>query len=433
MDKKVLGVVRDICIITANYLGIMLGLWLSVIIMENTIIEKNYISERSTPIAAMCLIFLMIAHYIYRSTINKAVVQIIVHIVTGLLYIKFMPSGDADLASIAIAVIALTLVSINKRVRNIKESIAHPAFMGAVFIAEYIAAVRQPIDISNMVLIGMVLYLLLFFIQFYINEYFWFLATRTAVNGEIPEKEILRAGKIYTGSFIGVTAAALFLFIDNKNVDLIGSWIIDKILGGIRFVVGNISRLFPHNDADVPLNNPYELQDIIPDELVGEANPGIVSEILFRIITTAILLLLIVLLVRAIYKAAKVIIDGLNKRRSVSEDKEEFIHKDKSEKIVIEKTVSVKDKEGFIFLTPAQKIRKMYRQKVSVVGKNSFDKESKIYEDPSKTIRELETIFGSENLDIIKELTMLYEAARYKENSCSSSDVKRVKEICRIL
>ena len=201
----------------------------------------------------------------------------------------------------------------------------------------------------------------------------------------------------------------------------------------LGFIVGSISRLFPHNDADVPLNNPYELQDIIPDELVGEANPGIVSEILFRIITTAILLLLIVLLVRAIYKAAKVIIDGLNRRRSVSEDKEEFIHKDKSEKIVIEKTVSVKDKEGFIFLTPAQKIRKMYRQKVSVVGKNSFDKESKIYEDPSKTIRELETIFGSENLDIIKELTMLYEAARYKENSCSSSDVKRVKEICRIL
>lgn len=92
------------------------------------------------------------------------------------------------------------------------------------------------------------------------------------------------------------------------------------------------------------------------------------------------------------------------------------------------KTVSVKDKEGFIFLTPAQKIRKMYRQKVSVVGKNSFDKESKIYEDPSKTIRELETIFGSENLDIIKELTMLYEAARYKENSCSSSDVKELRK-----
>ena len=45
MDKKVLGVVRDICIITANYLGIMLGLWLSVIIMENTIIEKNYINH----------------------------------------------------------------------------------------------------------------------------------------------------------------------------------------------------------------------------------------------------------------------------------------------------------------------------------------------------------------------------------------------------
>ncbi len=433
MEKKVLGVVRDICIITANYLGIMLGLWLGVIIMENTIIEKNYISERSTPVAAMCLIFLMIAHYIFRCTINKAAVQIIVHIVTGLLYIKFMPSGDADLASIAIAVIVLTLVSINKRVRNIKEGIGHPAFMGAVFIVEYIAATRQPVDISNMVLIGMVLYLLLFFIQFYIGEYFWFLTTRTAVNGEIPEKEILRAGKIYTGSFIGATAAALFLFIDNKNVDSIGTWIIDKILGGIRFVVGKLSRLFPHTEGDVPLKNPYELQDTLPDELIEEANPSIVGEILFRIITTAILLVLIVLLIRAIYKAARVIIDGLNRRNATSEDKEEFIHRDKSEKIVIEKTAKSVDREGFIFLSPAQKIRKMYRQKVSSVGKNSFDKSSKIYEDPSKTIRELETIFGSEHLDIIKELTTLYEAARYKENSCNSSDVKRVKEICRIL
>lgn len=433
MEKKILGVVRDICIITANYLGLMLGLWLGVIIMESTILERNYISERSTPVAAICLIFLMIAQYIYRKLINKAALQIIVHIITGLMYIKFMPSGDADLASIAITVIALTLLSINKRVRNIKENIAHPIFMAVVFIIEYIAATRQPVDISYFVLIGMVLYFLLFFIQFYINEYFWFLTTRTAVNGEIPEKEILKAGKIYTGGFVAVTTAALLLFIDNNNADSIGSWLIDKVLAGIRFVVGTISSWFPHGDQDVPLTNPYELQEMIPDELVEEADPSIIGEILFRILSTTILLAIFVLLVSALYKVAKTVISGLNTKRVSNDDKEEFIHKDKTEKLDISRTIRAKDKEGFIFLTPAQKIRKMYRQKVSFVGKNSFDKESKIYEDPSKTIRELEAIFGSEHRDIIEELTTLYEAARYREDACSQSDVKRVKEICRIL
>lgn len=423
MNKSILRIIRDISIITINYVPIMIGMWMLIVFMD----------ESSSSLSSVLLIIPMLVFYLFRELIDRAIVQLVAHILTVVVYIAFFTSGSIERGSIFVVIVILAIRSISKRVRGMAESIQNPAILFGVIVIEYLVSLRKISVPSILVLTCLAVVVLLYFIQLYLEEYFWFLTTRNSVNDSIPEKEIFVAGRTYTGGFIGLIGVGLIALINSEYIEGLGLWLADKLFIAIKYIIRAIVMILTLFQKGEPEPTVQEAVEPGGPILFADDTSNPLADLLYRIFATLLIVALAIAVFVAVYRMAKKVIDALNQKRGIMSDKVEAVKVDKEERLSVREDKGYKSDEGFIFLSPSQKIRRLYRQKINTCGKNSLDKEKNIYKDPSKTVRELEIIFDSKNIELVNELTRLYEMARYQENKCTAKEAKRAKEICKLL
>lgn len=428
MEKRFLSVLRDAFIMVTNYIPLMLAyLVLKGLICRELKMEFSYV-------AGISILVPISLFYVYREVIKPGYLQLIAHVATAVLCIFLFHQDMLDAVLLTIANLGIMAYSLYLRFKDAPEKTFHPLFITALMIIEYLCAFGNGCVSKKMVALCMVIAITAYYIQFYLGTYFWFIISRKSVNEAIPEKEILNAGVRYTGVFMLLTVLGLVILSQIEMVEKWAHYILGFMKELLRILLAFIFGLFPKESTSNPmlLETPEQANDV--DILMmdtKEQNP--IWQIIFNIFAVIMVIVVILGIIYLVKKGFTSLLNALNKEKSEHQFLEEKIEKEYTEKVKVDKRKQFADSEGFLFLSPAQKIRKMYRQVILANGRNSIFKEKHIYQDKSKTTNELLEIFDKEKETEARELTSLYELARYDKNAVSQEQVKRVKELTKRL
>lgn len=262
-----------------------------------------------------------------------------------------------------------------------------------------------------------------FFVVSYINEYLNFLTVNVNSTGVMPEKEIFRSG---IGLACVYTIGGALILLATSRL----AWL-RVIMEFVRRVIIFVAGLFSREMSNGPI------QEVEQYEFTGEENAGGFtsggSSWIWEILTIIILIALAVILLFVLYKVfrylVKVFYDVVkNKRRDAGiNELHEII--DVREKLEISKGKNHRRKPGelFGFLSAQERIRRIYKKKVSQYKPNRLLGSEKQRKDDF-TEERLKFYTAREMEDRMEvAFAVIYEKARYSDEECTSRDVKAME------
>lgn len=264
--------------------------------------------------------------------------------------------------------------------------------------------------------------LALYLLIYYMNHYLSFLSVNESSSGSIPASEMFRSGMGLAAGYTLFGTVLLLLCMNLSWLEYLLNFLEKGLIIVLRFL---FSLFFDSSPAE-----------ILPEESFSGQNnaegldlpPGESSRFweVMEIICVAVAFCAVVI---CSIKLVLWIIRFLRERfgqsfRLRQWNVEEDSTQDIREKCSLAKTASAKSSRSFFgFLSPGERIRKLYRKKM--LGASA----SLVMGENEKlaffTAREAEEKLDAEGMAAI------YEKVRYSEENVSVQDVKRMKEACR--
>ncbi len=258
---------------------------------------------------------------------------------------------------------------------------------------------------------------------YYVNHYLSFLRLNENSTGAMPASEIFHTGM---GMVVGYTAFAVMVLLFATNLpwlEAILDFLKKLVIGTIRFIVS----LFSGSKGDAA-----PLQQQVQDEKPMQEEIGLwggESALFWEIMEVVAIIALAVAFVFLLWKLIVGIIRFFRERFGESFAQKKYVEIDGGYTDIREKCGLAKDdtKKGerslFGFLSPTQRIRKLYKKKLldySVQLVKGEKEKLALF-----TARESESLVGSEGMADI------YEKVRYSTADITAEDVKRMKEVCK--
>lgn len=268
-------------------------------------------------------------------------------------------------------------------------------------------------------------YFLCYYIRYYMLHYLYFISVNEGSTGYIPRREIFTAGIRLTGIYVLLGITALLLVSDITWL----SWIFEQLRNGIIWLREHgffawLASLFPEKEAAVspPAGN---IEPSFPAIPPGDDSPGLIWVILEKIMFVAVPLLLLALLCFGIFRFIKMLWEQFRQRRALSEALSDESSGDIREKYEIKKEKGVQ-KDIFAFLTPSERIRRIYKQRVWAKRANLTSNEN---DKSGNNVHALNTYTARECGSLISEeqLAKVYEKARYSGVKCTKEDIRKAK------
>ena len=259
----------------------------------------------------------------------------------------------------------------------------------------------------------------MFFMQHYFGRYGRFVKLNEHSAGFFPKSEIMGAGLKNVIVYVGISAGLFFGIANMNALTEFGEYIKDRFWYWIRYIC---RKLFGNSEPVEKVSERLDYNDY--DSLTAKLGQGEVrEESLFSIIMQKIIWILIILLILyALYKFVKKILNLFNMkldREDVIVDELVMDVRESCDKTSL-KEKKVKEKK--FFLTPREKVRRFYKntakEKCYRICK-SGDPKALGY----KTSGECGTAVG------VKELSEVYDRARYSEEEITEQDVLTMKKI----
>lgn len=274
--------------------------------------------------------------------------------------------------------------------------------------------------------------LALYAIYKYIHNYIAFLAANESSASIMPASDMFRSGiKLVSGYTL---LGAGFLLLAG------GSWV-TSLRKGLRGLFLWIVRSFLHLFT-LLIASEEQAEEIMETPRAMEPEPGGIGRVLpkaeepiliFRILEVAVTIGLVVLWLFLIYKGTVVLIELVRGRFTKSvELKAKDVYNDKGidvrEKCGVEKSWGQKGKKSSaLFLSPYERVRRLYKKKVLSCAVELIDDTSEI-----KT-EKLGFFTARECADKLQlsALADIYERTRYSDQETTKETVRQMKNICR--
>lgn len=428
MNRRILEWSRAILTAFINGMPIMIFYLLS------TDLVCDALSVTYDKIAGYCFFLPVLLFMIYRKKIKKSYFLVTAHLITMMAYYLLFRRNLTDSIFLVPFLIGLFIYSVVLRSNEKESRPFHPAFLlGFVTVEYFISFLTKHVsetDVIRWMIIGIVMYL----IQYYMERFMWMMQSRQSVNEEIPMKELFFSGEKYTGIYIAGMAVILLAVSKVQDLNQLAKRFLHVLNNLIKIIIHFLVALFPKKEP-VEEVHIQETIEMTMEEGTFELPPNenVVLETIFNII---FILLAVVIMAGALYligKALARLIEALNLNRTPKAGMDMEDRFDSTEKIRKEKRPDWEERPKRLFLSPSEKIRKIYAQAIIVNGGTGLSREKQIYKDSSKTVRELLGLFDAEKREFAEELTKLYEFARYDDHVCTGTEVKRAKELFKLL
>ncbi len=263
----------------------------------------------------------------------------------------------------------------------------------------------------------------LYLLIHYMNHFLEFLSVNRSSSGSIPTEEMFRSG---FGLVAGYTFAGILLLVLSTNLtwlETIFSWLKKGVVAVIRFLIS----LVPEGTTEEISRAEEAVQENAMDEMAmagGEAS--MFWKVLEILAVTAFYIAAVFFAVKLILKLYRYLKErfGLQFRRMKYGESAGDGALDIREKCEIKKESHAKEgRSPFLFLAPAERIRRQYKKKLlaneAVLADGEKEKLSLF------TARESEARLGTSGMADI------YERARYSKIEITAEDVKKMKAVCR--
>lgn len=284
-----------------------------------------------------------------------------------------------------------------------------------LFVHHYVNNGDTGADIYYM---GMALvYLLSYFTRYYLQQYLYFLSVNAGSTGYIPRKEIFLSGAKLSAAFTLAWMALLLLASDIQWLSgILG--LIRKAIVWLRENVFSLLDLLFKEEEYTPLRQPAGNGGMNPPVILPEAGgPGMFWVILEKAIFTIVPILLIIGCCFALVRFILFLRKNFSKKRARTVEEAIEEQPDIREKLDSRKEKKIQ-RNFSVFLNPAEKIRRIYKQKIQAKHK-SLAAKGAAHPISVYTARECGRLFSEE------QLALIYEKARYSNEKCTKEDVKR--------
>lgn len=304
--------------------------------------------------------------------------------------------------------------------------------------------------------LALILVLGLYFLQYFVKEYLNFLVVNASSTGVLPEKEIFHSGLLFA---LAYTLLGMLILMATSQYTWLKA-ILSVIRQAVYTLLRFLSGLFPRGESSTP-------EIVVTEHVAGGGyelpEPGetaLIWQILEMVAFIAVLLGVLFLLFKAFIKLVSYVKDVMSKDVKIRADDFSGVQdiREKCEATKRQKGTA-KERHFFGFLTPGERIRRIYKKKAASyeplhLGQETAGKEpdKTAFRNPYRpervgfyTARELEqemkqnTARGMEQIadcdtgqkNPAASFAAIYEKARYSEETCTVQDVKRMKELCR--
>jgi len=270
----------------------------------------------------------------------------------------------------------------------------------------------------------------LYFLVFYLRQYLEFINANASSTGALPEKAIFRAGLKQVLIYIGI---GLIFLIGVVNFNPLGQLIL-AVAEALRRFIGWLLNTFGGESPPpegVVIRDPQYVQVEDPGLPEVDTEPWIGWVLLEYLIMLALIVGAAILAILLLRRFVRFLMGVLQKGREFKDitTGESVDVREKCE-ITEKKSGKKERKKLFAFLEPREKIRRIYKGKVTAYQPRPLmdtQKKKRRYEKeklPCFTAREMEYEMDS------KPFAKLYEKARYSQLECTAEDVKQMKELC---
>lgn len=267
---------------------------------------------------------------------------------------------------------------------------------------------------------ALILVLGIYFISYYLDKYLDFLTVNASSTGYLPEKEMFRSGM---GMVFASTLGGVLVLFVTANVEWLAA-ILAFLKNIVRQIIRFLVSLFPQG-AD---------EDFIPIVEENTGGSGIALpepgesfwfwDVLMALSTVAMLVFLLFLLYKGIIRLILFLRNRFSQNRSRQTKQEALAVYDVREKCDTVRSTRKRSDGFFDFLTPSQRVRRLYRRRV-LSAKGLFAVAEKNEHLEGYTAREWAAMLSAPGMADI------YEKARYTHREITSEDIRQMKEACR--
>lgn len=361
------------------------------------------------------LIMFIIRHKVSRFYIFALLHAGIVGLVLGLHYILSFGGGICVAAAFVYAASSLRM---QMRGRLYSESIPLPVGVAVSAVAILLQHYQGTDNWDAYYTITLIGTIALFFIIFYLQRYLDFLAVNQSSAGYLPASEMFRSGLGLTLGYTLLGTVVLFISTHFTWLSDILHYAKDFLIWLLRLLFSNLSQSTPEEDeiinqvVDTPIDN------ILPGD-----EPFWLLEVIWQIIGFIILAAVIVVLAKLLFKFIRWLLAYLVMHRAKEDIQEENAF-DIREKCDLEKSTKKKKESFFGSFSYRERIRKLYKKKLlsASIQMSEQEKNRLTYD----TAREWEGKLKT------KGMAALYEQARYSDHEMTGTDVKKMREACKI-
>lgn len=314
-------------------------------------------------------------------------------------------------------VLGFLIYSLYVRIKTTERTDAplHPGFaVGIAALALLLQHYQGHRDWDLYYVIPLICFFGLYYIQLYLEEYRVFMVVNDSSTGRIPQREMFISGVTLAALFSG---GAMLLLLLTSNV----GWVAG-IASVLKTVLSWILRLFAseggEEEAVVIEESMGEepMENLFPME---EAEPFFLWQLLEKLVIVLMYCAVIALAIFCIYKLITFLHEHFQ-RRMIPLDASLEAGADVREKCQVERRRKER-RSLFEGLGAAERIRRIYKKEIW------SERKRLVPEDQPGLLRTLTPGECGKRLDR-RQLTQIYEKARYSDRECTAEDVKRARE-----
>lgn len=382
----------------------------------------SIIAGVTAPPVALWLFYGLIPVFFFfiRRYTNAFYIMALSHIVCLALFFSLPFPSLAAKAMFCLYGVGLFINSFIIRLRTeerLDEPISPPAAVGIIAVSLFVLHYQDRPEFDVYFIAIASIYFIGYYIRCYLQHYLYFAAVNANSTGYIPYREIFASGIRLTCIFSFFAGILLVLFSDIGWLSALAGQLKNAVIWLREHgVFAWLASLFDKEYEPLPQgNNAEQLSSGFMPLEPGE--PGLFWVILEKAAMTVFPIAIMCLLCFALFRFIQMIKESFRKKRMSSEKTDGKSIRDIRETYEVKK-VKGTQKEFFAFLSPAERIRRIYKQRIW--SKRGFlTARGNTHSLHTYTARECGLLL-SEN-----ELALVYEKARYSNAKCTGEDIKR--------
>lgn len=332
--------------------------------------------------------------------------------------------------------IAVCIYSLVKKFRRdeVTEPIHVAILFGILWVIYLITRKVVGTDAGELQVLFAYLGIACFLGEWYLSRFIQYMEMEGRTNADIPEKKLFQQGGMLAFAYSAFLLFSVILFTSESLAEKVGAWFSHGLQAIFLFLLSLLPRGSEETVEEITQGN-HQLS-MLPEMMGNEsAEPFMILVILEKIMTVAVVILIVALCAYGVYFVIHHFLEAFQKEKDQEDRVEDLRLEEKQERL--EKRKGIENLRRFLgFLTPAEKIRRSYQKLVErTASGEELERAGRqsVREYLHGRTKEAEEKDRKEQEKAAECFAKLYEKARYSGKDCDARESSEAAALARTL